>query len=226
MKFKLIFLLLFLSPLILSQRPRCLVLLPEINTSYEGRCRNGLAHGLGIATGLDEYNGFFRRGLPHGEGQYVYANGDIYEGGWKDGLKHGKATFFIAEADSSYTGIWKNGEFVRSVYAHETREVKYQIRLRRNYDRARFYRMGDGVKVIFKFTDSTGRGRSVSNLLIDGSSGSYYNLGREVGYDNIHFPFDGKVRFTSLSKMQTGLVEYELQFTIFEPGFWEVTIHY
>ncbi len=25
------------------------------------------------------------QGLPHGEGRYQYANGDLYEGMWKDG---------------------------------------------------------------------------------------------------------------------------------------------
>jgi hypothetical protein len=81
----------------------CKVLDPDIVGTYEGECRNGLANGLGIAKGRDEYRGRFMNGIQHGKGIYIWGEGsewagDIYDGENVKGERTGKATY-----------IWRDG---------------------------------------------------------------------------------------------------------------------
>ncbi len=203
----------------------CRVLVPEIAGEYEGKCKNGYAHGLGKATGQDTYQGWFHRGLPHGEGKYTWENGNYYEGTWQRGLKHGRGKLFDTNDESTISGIWKKGELIRTHTAYPNKEIKYQVGLKRNIDRYRFYRMGDGRRVVFLFQEMSGQ-RRIMNLLIDGSTGTYYSFGGEIGYENVSFPFEARIRFQTPSKMRSGIIDCEMHFTIREPGFWEVTISY
>ena len=52
----------------------CRVNDPDISGAYSGGCKDGLAHGEGVAKGRDEYRGTFHRGDAHGFG--VYSWGD------------------------------------------------------------------------------------------------------------------------------------------------------
>ena len=67
----------------------CKVLKKEIAATYDGECKNGLAHGQGKAEGTDIYEGGFKKGLPCGLGTYTWANGDVYAGDWRKGLRNG-----------------------------------------------------------------------------------------------------------------------------------------
>ena len=49
----------------------CKVLISEISEKYEGDCKNGLAHGTGVAKGIDLYEGRFKKGIPNGKGKYT-----------------------------------------------------------------------------------------------------------------------------------------------------------
>ena len=71
-----------------SQVGDCKVLKPEIAGIYSGDCKKGLANGKGIAEGIDKYEGKFKDGLPHGNGTYQYANGEIYQGDFKNVFSH------------------------------------------------------------------------------------------------------------------------------------------
>lgn len=46
----------------------CRVIDPELQGTYAGGCRKGLAHGEGVAIGSAEYRGGFRNGMKHGAG--------------------------------------------------------------------------------------------------------------------------------------------------------------
>jgi len=52
-----------------------------------------------MAQGMDRYVGFFRKGLPNGNGKYEWNTGEIYVGDFKIGLKHrtGKMEFVIQD---------------------------------------------------------------------------------------------------------------------------------
>ena len=71
----------------------------------------GQRHGQGTcryANG-DSYEGAWRHGLFHGQGQLRSAEG-VYDGPWKDGLKHGKEGRFTWTASADvYLGDWQHG---------------------------------------------------------------------------------------------------------------------
>lgn len=87
----------------------CRVLSQNLADSYSGGCKNGLAHGEGMAKGAHEYRGMFADGKPHGKGAYSWQNGDRYEGDWFDGKMHGRGSLVEAGGDK-YEGDWLDGK--------------------------------------------------------------------------------------------------------------------
>lgn len=72
----------------------CKVLNVDTSMSYLGGCKNGLAHGEGVAKGRDVYRGAFSNGNNHGFGIYEWGSkskwgGDRYEGEWNNGHRTG-----------------------------------------------------------------------------------------------------------------------------------------
>ena len=100
----------FCLPLVASGAD-CKVVDPELQRSYEGGCRNGLAHGVGAAKGDAEYQGEFRKGLKHGQGVKTWAWGDRYEGGFRDDRRHGKGVY-VWGAQSPWAGERYEGDYV------------------------------------------------------------------------------------------------------------------
>lgn len=84
----------------------CRVLDPELQQSYQGDCRQGLAEGQGEARGTAEYRGEFRAGRKHGRGVKTWPSGDRYEGEFADDRRHGVGVYAWGGpwAGESYTG--------------------------------------------------------------------------------------------------------------------------
>jgi hypothetical protein len=101
---------LFLAAPVFAE-PSCRTLDAEVADSYEGGCRNGLAHGDGVARGIATYEGGFRRGLKHGHGVKTWPWGDRYEGGFKDDRKHGRGVYTWGSG-TKWAGERYEGEFV------------------------------------------------------------------------------------------------------------------
>ncbi len=82
---------------------QCRVLDKDIQGTYTGECKNGLAEGYGVSIGKDKYEGYFHKGELNGKGKYSWGKGqwegDIYEGGWKNGLMHGMGKYIYANGD-------------------------------------------------------------------------------------------------------------------------------
>ena len=89
----------------------CVVVDPELQGTYEGGCRDGLASGYGIAKGTAEYRGEFRQGLKHGEGVKAWPWGDRYEGGFWNDRRSGKG-MYVWGAGSPWAGERFVGEYV------------------------------------------------------------------------------------------------------------------
>ena len=51
------------------------------------------------------------KGLPHGNGEITYANGEKYVGAFSEDVLNGKGKYTMANADT-ITGEWQNGDLV------------------------------------------------------------------------------------------------------------------
>jgi hypothetical protein len=89
----------------------CKVLDPELQGTYAGGCRNGLAHGWGVAKGEAEYEGEFRNGAKEGQGVKTWPWGDRYEGGFRADRRHGKGVYVWGSA-SPWAGERFEGDYV------------------------------------------------------------------------------------------------------------------
>merc|ERR1712194_398904 len=58
------------------------------------------------------YHGEWSNGKRHGEGTFVYANGDVYCGGWSQGRKSGFGEYTFAESKYSFRGEWVEGQII------------------------------------------------------------------------------------------------------------------
>jgi hypothetical protein len=88
----------------------CRVLDPELQGTYQGGCRNGLANGEGVASGSAFYSGTFRKGMKHGRGVKRWPWGDRYEGEFRDDRKHGQGMYVWGEG-SPWAGQRYVGDF-------------------------------------------------------------------------------------------------------------------
>ncbi|QFY89685.1 hypothetical protein D5125_09400 [Magnetovirga frankeli] len=91
----------------------CKVNDPDNGEFYSGDCKNGLADGVGVARGRDEYEGSFKAGVQHGRGKYIWGEnsdwpGDIYEGDWLNGQRTGQGKYTWANG-IVFEGTFKKG---------------------------------------------------------------------------------------------------------------------
>jgi len=211
----------------------CKVLKPGIDSTYTGDCKQGLANGQGTASGVDRYTGEFKKGLPDGTGTYIWINGDKYEGQWKKGLRDGSGKYTTAYngRDSVITGIWQSDKYIG-----EESIKPYVILFRNGVTRVSCIRTGDQpLRVSYKFTrggTSSEHTSPISNLLLQGSSGSESSSSSYFGFDDVTFPFEGKITFSAPSALSSPgsqsavTLNYELNLVINQPGAWMVTIFY
>ena len=201
-----------------AQQNDCRVLLESISGTYTGKCKNGLAHGKGIAQGIDYYEGTFVKGLPSGKGLYRWKDGSYYDGEWENGKKEGKGK--LVQNDSGMSGYWKNDEYIG-----EELIPAYKITRSTNIARATFKRSGaiEGVRILLLQAGSDNI--AIENLSIVSSSGSEYRSGRMYGIQNVLFPLDVKIQYLTWNKMRTGKIEVIFEFTINESGAWELTLN-
>jgi len=86
---------------------------------YSGEWQNSVMVGVGICTyadGLAKYDGTWEKGMPHGQGCFIYSNSDRYDGSWMNGCMEGRGVYTFQNSEK-YDGGWKenkhhgNGKF-------------------------------------------------------------------------------------------------------------------
>ncbi len=201
----------------------CKVLNPRISDTYTGSCKQGLADGKGEAAGVDKYTGEFKKGLPDGTGTYLWQTGEKYEGSWKKGLRDGEGiyTFKSDGKDTLLTGIWKEDK-----YSGKREAAPYVVQYRNNVTRISCVRMGETPYVVYKFSRAGGSMDDISNLLMQGSSGDENTSRNFTGFEQVTFPFTGKIKFTAPNTLHTSTIDCELSYQINQSGSWVVTIYY
>jgi len=200
----------------------CKVLLPALEGTYDGKCKKGLANGKGKAVGKDTYEGQFVKGLPSGKGTYYWANGDVYEGEWLFGKREGKGifTFKYDGKDSVLAGLWQSGEYTGPVPA------KPRVTYMANVDRYTFLKYGyNQNRVLITLMQNGSVNKGITGLRTITNSGTNVELGNSFGYNYIVFPVTIKVSYTTYNKLRTATYLAIFEFTISEPGDWEVTIY-
>lgn len=229
MKKKRIFILMILIPLLsghVSAQGGCVVLVPKIADSYTGGCKNGLAHGRGEAFGIDQYHGDFRKGLPDGVGTYIWYTGDKYEGEWQKGLRHGYGVFTAKSelGDTLLAGVWRYDRYLAEEVIPD-----YTILYRQGVGRVTCMKVGKTPVYYIRYKFTRGgewSGGTISDLLLTGSSGAERITDTMIGFENVEFPFEGKVRFSAPNAFYSSILSCEVRFVINDPGAWIVTIYY
>ena len=213
-------LLFFISYPVHSQL-ECKVLLPALSGEYDGECKKGLAHGKGIAKGVDRYEGRFVKGYPHGKGRYEWSTGEYYEGDWKKGLRDGTGSyhFYSNQKDTIFAGIWENDRYQGPVYGQP------KVTQKLNVDRINFNRLADGEKVEMVIYQGGSPTSEVYGFTVVGNSGTEYSVGKAVGFSGVIFPFKCRVTFSTLNAFRTQSFDCIVDFEISEPGNWQVKIH-
>jgi len=79
--------------------------------TYEGEFEEGLKHGEGafVWENGDRYQGHFAKDLPDGRGKYQFSNGDAYEGEVKMGVVAGRGTY-VTKTGDVFEGSFANGK--------------------------------------------------------------------------------------------------------------------
>jgi len=214
------FILLMAESALLAQ-VECEVLIPALAGEYEGKCKKGLAHGKGVAKGIDRYEGNFKKGLPHGKGRYEWSTGELYVGEWSAGLRHGigEYQFFQSGRDTVLAGIWENDRY------KGPKPIPPKIIRKYNISRVNFHRQGDGNRVELTVYDQGSPTTNLQNFMIAANNGTEYRIGQSVGYENIEFPFTCQVNYTRWNALRTEQFDVVLEFEVKQPGFWIVKVY-
>jgi hypothetical protein len=203
-----------------SQNTDCKVTMASISGKYTGACRKGLANGHGTSEGVDSYTGSFKNGLPHGIGKYTWADGSSFEGHWNKGMKDGKGTMITT--DSTYSGIWKDDVYIGKEFI-----PPYKVDRSWNVIKYSFFKSKSTFNVIrIRFFQGAVECGNLKSVDFGYNSGQLYHDGKLYGIQNPSFPIDIRIKFTALYSL--GMVEFEanFDFTINEPGAWDLRISY
>ena len=211
----------FTGSLLMSQDV-CSVLVKELAGSYTGKCKKGLAHGKGKAVGVDSYEGRFSKGLPHGSGTYTWADGSVYTGAWSNGKREGKGTmtFPVESGESVLAGIWKAG-----IFMGETTPPPYLVSGIRNVTRYSIVKMNEtdsGVRIALYLAGNFNV--DIEDFSMASDSGEEYQAGRYVGLSNAMVPYTVTIKYRTWNTFHTSQYDVFFEFTINEPGLFEVSI--
>jgi hypothetical protein len=222
---KALWILLFLSSVsMVKAQKECQVLMPEISGSYTGKCKKGLAHGKGVAVGTDTYEGRFLKGLPNGKGIYTWADGRIYEGEWVEGIREGEGTMIYPTAgqDSVVTGIWKDDTYYGPVPLPSYKVTRVQSVSRHTIRKSND--MGTGFRLAVYLAGNFNT--DLEDFSIASTSGQEYSTGRYIGIQNAVLPYSVIIRYRTWNQMHSERYDVIFEFTINEPGSFEVSLHH
>lgn len=199
----------------------CRVLLYRISGSYEGGCKNGFAHGKGVAIGIDQYEGKFKKGLPNGTGTYTWENGNVYTGDWKSGKRSGIGTLYSASNGEQVRGFWENNDFVKEIEIPE-----FRIVTQHNVQSVTVKKVGDmSDRVTIKLKRDGQVKSNQVDLDIVVSSGNL-SKSQYFIYKFVVFPWSCNISFKSITRFSSDPINCKVEVEIDKPGEWEIMVNY
>jgi hypothetical protein len=201
-----------------SQQGDCKVIKPEISASYTGGCKNGLAQGKGVAKGIDSYEGQFNKGLPSGKGKYTWADGTYYDGHWEDGYRQGAGK--MVYKDSTVVGYWKKDKYIGDKWLAPYEVISSTGVTRSTFTQSEGTRQGVRIKILWNGKEN----KDLTDFNFGYDSGNEYRSGSIYGLDNVKFPLNVKLRYTTWDKMHTSQIPVSFECVINDPGVWDIII--
>jgi hypothetical protein len=197
------------------------VMIPNLSDSYQGESKKGLAHGKGDAKGIDSYKGNFKKGYPQGRGTYTWQNGDFYVGNWHKGQRNGEGELHTKfdNRDTIFAGLWKKDKYIGKKMILPTVTYKSSV------DRYNFKRIGDGELITIHFKQNGSTNTTVSNVIVDGDSGTEVTKDNCICFENFVLPFKCSLRYTTANKMKKTRYEARFDFEITQMGNWDLVLH-
>lgn len=214
-------LLMYSGALLMSQE-NCTVLVKDLEGSYTGKCKKGLAHGDGKAQGTDLYEGSFAKGLPHGSGKYTWSNGNFYEGEWRKGLRYGEGSYTYTDEgrDSVQAGLWKNdnymGEIVVPAYKITRSVGVARSSISKSSD------TGSGVRVNLILAGRANTDIEAFSMVC--GSGSQFVSGNTYGVQDAAVPYTVSIRYRTWNQMHSTQRDVVFECIINEPGTFDINI--
>lgn len=219
----LLFLVILFSGSIIYAQNDCKVLLPELSGSYTGKCKKGLAHGKGLAVGTNTYEGRFNKGLPNGMGKYTWEDGTIYEGNWSMGKRDGKGTMIYPGAgeDSNVTGFWKNDSFIGTNFVPPYKIIRSRSVVRSSI--RKINEIDNGIRLRLYLGGAINS--DISSFSMTSDTGEQFQTGELFGIENAIVPYTVTIKYRTWNHLHTQQHDVFFEFTINDPGIFEVTLH-
>ncbi|GAA3573655.1 hypothetical protein [Snuella lapsa] len=189
---------------------------------YQGDCKEGLADGFGKARGVDEYEGEFKKGLPHGQGAMKYKDGSFYEGGWKKGKRNGEGVYKKTDGSNTITneGIWKSDRFLG-----KKKEISYKVLSTNGISNYSIRKIDDKVNRVTIGVKVNALKIRIPNG-VEGNSGLYNVIYEDGVFENIICPFECSLNYTLENSDNRGSTRVQMLFIILEPGNWVVELNH
>lgn len=201
-----------------AQQSDCKVIIPAISGTYSGGCKNGLAHGKGVAQGTDRYEGQFIKGMPDGKGIYKWSNGTYFEGQWKNGMKEGFGK--MVYPDSVVTGYWKSDKYQGKKLIPPFTIISSRGVSRSTITKSVNVENGVRIRILQGGSDNT----TIEDFSLFYDSGTEYRMTNTYGIQNISLPLYVKITYRTWNQLHTVQYEVFFEFTINDPGTWDVVI--
>jgi hypothetical protein len=127
----------------------------------------------------------------------------------------------IARADTALqTGSRKKGKNPGNQLPPQ-----FRVTTKQYVTRSSFQKVGPGHEVRIKILKSGTDNTDIEDFAMAYEHGTEYRTGNTVGIDNITFPFYNKVTYRSWNSFHAVQFDVRFEFTIYDPGVWDVTIY-
>ena len=146
-------------------------------------------------------------------GSFSFARQNYYKAAPND--------FTIVSADTSMqTGS-------RKKFKNPGNQLPPQFRVtnKQYVTRSSFQKVGPGHEVRIKILKSGTDNTDIEDFSMAYEHGTEYRTGNTIGIDNISFPFYNKVSYRSWNAFHAVQYDVRFEFTIYDPGVWDVTIY-